>query len=99
MSGAKDDVILRMKDLKINIKVDEGVLTVVRGVDLEIRKGETVGLVGESGCGKSLTSKAILGINDKKCKAEGQILFDAEGTGMVDLLSLKPRGREIRAIR
>ncbi len=99
MSGAKDDVILRMKDLKINIRVDEGVLTVVRGVDLEIHKGETVGLVGESGCGKSLTSKAILGINDKKCRAEGQILFDAEGTGMTDLLSLKPRGREIRAIR
>ena len=61
--------IVEVKDLKINIKIDEGTLTAVRGVDFEIKKGETLGLVGESGCGKSLTSKAILGINDKKCKA------------------------------
>ncbi len=99
MSGEKDDVILEMKDLKIDIRIDEGILTAVRGVDLEIRRGETLGLVGESGCGKSLTSKAILGINDKKCKASGQILFDSENMGRVDLLALKPRGKEIRSVR
>ena len=54
------DLVLQVKDLKINIKTDDGILTPVRGVNFEIGKGETLGLVGESGCGKSLTSKAIL---------------------------------------
>ncbi len=94
-----NDTIIEVKDLKINIKIDEGTLTAVRGVDFEIKKGETLGLVGESGCGKSLTSKAILGINDKKCKAEGEIIFDADELGQVNLLSLNPRGKEIRSVR
>ena len=94
-----NDTIIEIKDLKINIKIDEGTLTAVRGVDFEIKKGETLGLVGESGCGKSLTSKAILGINDKKCKAEGEIIFDADNLGKVNLLSLNPRGKEIRSVR
>ena len=94
-----NDTIIEVKDLKINIKIDEGTLTAVRGVDFEIKKGETLGLVGESGCGKSLTSKAILGINGKKCKAEGEIIFDADDLGRVNLLSLNPRGKEIRSVR
>ena len=94
-----NDTIIEVKDLKINIKIDEGTLTAVRGVDFEIKKGETLGLVGESGCGKSLTSKAILGINDKKCRAEGEIIFDADDLGRVNLLSLNPRGKEIRSVR
>lgn len=95
----ENEIIIQVKDLKVNITLDEGLLTAVRGVDFEIKKGETLGLVGESGCGKSLTSKAILAINDKKCKAEGEILFDADETGPVNLLSLNPKGKEIRAIR
>ena len=94
-----NDTIIEIKGLKVNIKIDEGTLTAVRGVDFEIRKGETLGLVGESGCGKSLTSKAILGINDKKCKAEGEIMFDADGLGRVNLLKLNPIGKEIRSVR
>ena len=88
----QNDTIIQVKDLKVNIKTDDGILTAVRG-------GETLGLVGESGCGKSLTSKAILGINDKKCSAEGEIIFDADGLGRTDLLKLKPRGDEIRSVR
>ena len=94
-----NDTILTIKDLHINIKIDEGTLTAVRGVDFEIKKGETLGLVGESGCGKSLTSKAILGINDKKCKAEGEIVFESDNMGRVNLLALPTRGKEIRSIR
>ena len=96
---ANRETILEIRDLKVNIKTDEGTLTAVRGVNLTIRKGETLGLVGESGCGKSLTSKAILGINDRKCKSEGEIIFDAENLGRVNLLSLNPRGKEIRSVR
>lgn len=91
--------VITMKDLTVSIKLDEGILTAVRGVNLEIKKGETLGLVGESGCGKSLTSKAILGINDKKCETKGQILFCSKEKEEVDLLSLPVKGKEIRKIR
>ena len=93
------DNILEVKDLHVDIHMTEGLLTAVRGVNFEMKKGETLGLVGESGCGKSLTCKAILGINDKKCVPSGQILFDSEGLGQTDLLSLDQRGPEIRSIR
>ncbi|MGN0754299.1 MAG: ABC transporter ATP-binding protein [Aristaeellaceae bacterium] len=91
--------IIQVKNLGVNIKMDEGLLTPVRGVDFVIHPGETLGLVGESGCGKSLTSKAILAINDKKCAATGEILFRDENEQLVDILKLNPRGKEIRAIR
>jgi len=92
-------VVLDVKDLKINIKMEEGLLTPVRGVDFAIHEGETLGLVGESGCGKSLTCKAILAINDKRCQSSGEIWFDTGEEGHKDILSLKPRGKEIRDIR
>ncbi len=91
--------IIQVKNLGVNIKMDEGLLTPVRGVDFVIHPGETLGLVGESGCGKSLTSKAILAINDKKCSATGEILFRDENEQIVDILKMNPRGKEIRAIR
>ncbi len=93
------DTILKVTDLHVDIKMMEGTLTPVRGVNFEIKRGETLGLVGESGCGKSLTCKAILAINDRKCKASGSILFNSEETGEVDLLKMDPRGEEIRNIR
>ncbi len=91
--------ILEVKDLHVDIKLHEGVLTPVRGVSFEIAKGETLGLVGESGSGKSLTCKAILGINEKKCKSSGEIIYDAHEKGKIDLLKLNPTGKEIREIR
>ena len=74
----QNDTIIEVRDLRVSIRMDEGLLTPVRGVDFAIHAGETLGLVGESGCGKSLTSKAILRINDKKCVSTGQILFQNE---------------------
>ena len=95
----KTNSIIHVEDLTVDIKMDEGTLTAVRGVNFTIERGKTLGLVGESGCGKSLTSKAILGINDKKCKTGGHIWYSQTGNEPVDLLSLKPTGKEIRAIR
>ncbi len=93
--------ILEVKDLHVDIRMTEGLLTAVRGVNFEMKKGETLGLVGESGCGKSLTCKSILGINDKKCATSGQILFDSEQHGEVDLISLakEKKSDKIRSIR
>ena len=95
------DNILEVKDLHVDIKMSEGLLTAVRGVNFEMKKGETLGLVGESGCGKSLTCKAILGINDRKCTSSGEILFDSDGLGEVELISLAKQKKDtaIRSIR
>ena len=81
--------IVQVRNLGVNIKMDEGLLTPVRGVDFEIMPGETLGLVGESGCGKSLTSKAILAINDKKCVSTGEILFRDAEDNVVDIIALE----------
>ena len=95
------DNILEVKDLHVNIPLAEGLLTAVRGVNFEMKKGETLGLVGESGCGKSLTCKAILGINEKKCATSGKIMFDSEQHGEVELVGLakEKKNDKIRSIR
>ena len=93
------DKILEVSDLKIRIKLDEGLLTPVRGVRFFVRAGETLGLVGESGCGKSITCKAILGINGKRCETDGSVAFYDRDGRKQELLAMKPGGKEIRAIR
>ncbi len=91
--------VLSVSDLQISIKLDEGLLTPVRGVDFILRANETLGLVGESGCGKSLTCKAVLGINSKNCKTTGRIDFTDEKGETRDLLSMRFGSKEIRDIR
>ncbi|MCA9887235.1 MAG: ATP-binding cassette domain-containing protein, partial [Anaerolineae bacterium] len=56
------DILLEVKDLKIHFFTDEGVVKAVNGVDLTIERGKTLCLVGESGCGKSVTSRSFLKI-------------------------------------
>ena len=91
--------VLEVQDLRVEIPLDEGLLTPVRGVNFTIHAGETLGLVGESGCGKSLTCKTILGIGGDRCHASGSIEMQRNDGGVVDLLSLKPNGKELRKIR
>jgi len=100
------DVLLEIKDLKISFPLDEGVIRAVEGVDLIVRRGEVLGVVGESGCGKSITAQSILRIIPSPGRIDsGQILFhptsqlDGKGNGVVDLAKLNPTGAEIRNIR
>jgi peptide/nickel transport system ATP-binding protein len=97
-----DSPLLSVQDLKIQIRMDAGTLSAVDGVDFEIKKGKTLGLVGESGCGKSLTSRAIIAINPKECETSGSIVLQPgadHSSKPVDLLKLDPRGRQIRSVR
>jgi len=94
-----ENTILDVRDLKVDIKVDDYLLNAVRGVSFTMRRGETLGLVGESGCGKSVTSKEVLGINPGNCTSTGQILFRRKDGKTVDLLTLDRDGQTFRAIR
>lgn len=91
--------ILEVKDLHVHITVDDYELHAVRGVNFTLKKGETLGLVGESGCGKSVTSKEILGINPDNCRSDGQILYRTKSGKVLNLLELDRDGTTYRAIR
>jgi len=91
--------ILEVRGLNVRIKVDDYVLHAVRGVSFDMKKGETLGLVGESGCGKSVTSKEILGINPDNCSAQGEILYRTKSGQVLNLLELDRDGAGYRAIR
>lgn len=80
-----DDVILKVRDLEAEFTSDDGVSKVLHGVSFDVRKGKTLGLVGESGCGKSVTSMSIMGLLPKPYGkvTSGEILYRS-----TDLLKL-----------
>ncbi len=91
------ETLLKINDLHVSFHTVRGVVRAVRGIDLEIRKGETVALVGESGCGKSVTAHAITGLLPvPPARIErGEIFFDGR-----DLLQIPPRDhRALRGVR
>jgi oligopeptide/dipeptide ABC transporter ATP-binding protein len=102
---AARDLLLEVKGLKSHFFTDEGVVRAVDGVDFTLERGKTLCLVGESGCGKSVTAFSILQLVGKPGRiVEGEILYyrrsDPRGpTEIIDLASLAPQGREMRAIR
>ena len=59
---AEREKILEVRDLNISFKTDSGIVNAIRGVNLDLYRGETIAIVGESGSGKSVTTKAIMGI-------------------------------------
>ena len=83
------DTLLDVKDLKTHFFTERGKVTAIDGVSFQINKGEIVGVVGESGCGKSVTSQSVLRLFDEKhlVKYEGEILFEGE----TDLLKLSKK--------
>ena len=80
--------ILEVKHLTTSFRTERGVMDAVQGVSFYVRKGEILGLVGESGCGKSVTSQSIMRLYDEKrfVRYDGKIFFDGE-----DLLQLPER--------
>ncbi len=86
--------ILEVRNLTTSFKTERGVMNAVQGVSFHVDKGEILGLVGESGCGKSVTSQSIMRLYDEKRLAhyQGEILFDG-----VDLLTLPEK--KMQAVR
>lgn len=89
------DTVLSIRNLSISFKTSNGMVNAIRGVDLDLHKGETVAIVGESGSGKSVTAKAIMGILSGNQKINsGSINFSYErgGEGVSqDLLKLSKK--------
>jgi peptide/nickel transport system ATP-binding protein len=100
-----NETLIEVKDLKTYFYTDEGVVKAVDGVDFSIKKGKTLCVVGESGCGKSITARSIMRLIVPPGKiVEGSIkLAGKEEQGAaapeIDITSLSPKGKEIRQIR
>lgn len=95
-----DTPLLEIKNLKTHFFLDEGTVKAVDGADLTIPQRTTVGVVGESGCGKSVTAYSILQLIERPGKiVEGEILFHREGEEVIDLARLKHNSPELRAVR
>jgi peptide/nickel transport system ATP-binding protein len=93
--------LLSVRGLKVYFAQDEGMVKAVDGVSFDLQPGATLGIVGESGCGKSVTARAILRIVDRPGKiVEGEIWFRRPESGeRVDVTRLESNGPVMRAIR
>ena len=100
------DPILSVRDLKTQFFGPEGIVRAVDGVDFDVYEGRTLGVVGESGCGKSVTARSVLGIVDRPGRVVGGsiMLRPAGGGPAIDLARLsneemrKYRGPEIALV-
>src|SRR5512144_1995536 len=85
--------LLDVRDLKTSFKTDDGIVQAVDGLSFSVEKGETLAIVGESGCGKSVTCLSIMGLNPRQnTMTSGQALWKGR-----DLLTMSDD--EIRRIR
>jgi peptide/nickel transport system ATP-binding protein len=96
--------LLRVEELETHFFTQEGIIKAVDGANFNVYPGKTLGIVGESGCGKSIASKSILQIVDKPGRvvggrAEYRVIESSGQSRTVDLLSLRADSREMRAFR
>lgn len=92
--------LLSVRNLKTYFFQDEGIVKAVDGATFDVCAGQTLGIVGESGCGKSVTAQSILRIVDQPGRiVDGEITLRCADGSTVDLTRLHPNSREMRAIR
>src|SRR5580692_2132708 len=91
--------LLRVRDLHVSFRLDEGTVRAVDGLSFDVFPGQVVGIVGESGCGKSVTMKAVLQLVEPPGRITGGEILYRRGGDPIDLTRLKPRGAEMRALR
>lgn len=98
--GGDHEAVLEVHDLYVSFKHALGRVRAVNGVSFKVQAGSTLGIVGESGCGKSVTALSILRLipSPPGNLDHGSILF-RRGSEVVDIASLAPRGRQLRRIR
>jgi len=88
--------LLQVTDLRVRLNTRRGPAEAVRGVSFALERGETLGLIGESGCGKSITALALLGLLPERAVVSGSICFDGEElVGCSDAALSRLRGNRI----
>ena len=95
-----EDRILDVRKLRTHFFLKEGTVRAVDGVDFFVKRGEVLGIVGESGCGKSVATRSVLRIIQPPGEVvDGSILFETRDGTVVDLASLPRQSEELRSIR
>ena len=89
MNEIPSEPLVEVKDLRVEFDVRAGIVKAVDGLNLTIHRGKTLGVIGESGCGKSMTARAILNMIPKPGKiTNGQIIYHRRiqnnGNGQMD---------------
>ncbi len=92
---------MEVKNLKTYFHTEEGLIKAVDDISFDVKKGETLGVVGESGCGKSVTSLSIMQLVPRpRGKIEGGIIkYHKNNSEVVDITSLHPHSKAMRSIR
>lgn len=99
-AAERDKVLLEVNGLKTYFFTEAGVVPAVAGIDLSVNRGEVLGVVGESGCGKSVTSLSIMGLVSRPGKiVDGEIIFDGQDlTKLPESEMYRIRGNRISMI-
>ena len=91
--------LLQVSDLRVRLNTSRGRAEALRGISFDVNRGETAGLIGESGCGKSMTALALMGLLPEDATLSGSIRFDGrELIGLPDAAMNALRGRRIAMI-
>jgi peptide/nickel transport system ATP-binding protein len=91
--------LLTIEDVAVELPTPRGNLRAVDHVDLSLEAGRTLGIVGESGCGKTMLSRAVLQLLPKKAKLTGRVMFDGQDLVRLDAESLRRlRGRDLAVV-
>ena len=99
MSASANAPLIEVKNLGVRLNTSRGPAQAVRGVSFALKRGETLGLVGESGCGKSVTALALMGLLPESAVISGSIRLDgSELVGLSDANYCKLRGNRISMI-
>ena len=100
MLGTEQSNVLQVRDLHVQVKTKTGTATLVEDINFELKRGEVLGLVGESGCGKTVTSMSILQLLDRKTtKIQGSIKLEGrELNGLGEKEMREVRGKDIAFI-
>jgi oligopeptide/dipeptide ABC transporter ATP-binding protein len=98
---SENENIVEVKDLAVHFHVMQGTVPAVNGVSFAVQSGKTLGIVGESGCGKSVTALAIMRLlpEPPAKMMGGQMMFRRRSGDVVDLAQYDSKGKEMRSIR